>query len=130
MDPHKRASPSIRDMEQTSTTNRNKNNMMVDIELAEPKDESTTFATKQQQQHRKERHCTPIKVLKQFALLLCLTLTFMGVVLIWKTYQMNQVIDYCQATGGRVVAVKPNKTFLRDSILLRCEVLDGDFRRG
>jgi hypothetical protein len=79
IDLHKRASPSIRDMEQTSTTNRNKNNMMEDIELAEPKDESTAFSTEQQQQqHKKERHCTPIKVLKKFALLLCLTLAFMG----------------------------------------------------
>jgi hypothetical protein len=78
MDPHKSASPSIRDMGKTSTTSRNKNNMMVDIELAKPKDESTTFATKQQQQHKKKKQCTTIKSLKKFAFLLCLDLAFMG----------------------------------------------------
>jgi uncharacterized membrane protein YcjF (UPF0283 family) len=128
MDPHKSASPSIRDMGKPSTTSRNKNNMMVDIELAEPKDESTTFATKQQQQHKKKKQCTTIKSLKKFAFLLCLDLAFMGVVLIWKTYQMNEYINDCPATGGQVVVVKVNKTFFGRP--LRCEGLDGDVRRG
>jgi hypothetical protein len=117
-------------MEKTSTTNRNKNNMMVDIELAEPKDEFTTISTEQQQQHKKKKQCTTIKVLKQFAFLLCLTLAFLGVFLIWKNSQLNQFIRDCQATGGQVVGVKFIKTFLRDGILLRCEGLDGDARRG
>jgi hypothetical protein len=102
--------------------------MMVDIELAEPKDEATTSATEQQQQHKEKSKCTTIKALKKFAFLLLLDLAFMGVVLIWKTYQMNQVIDDCQDTGGQFVVVRVNKTFFGRP--LRCEGLDGDARRG
>jgi hypothetical protein len=67
MDLHKSTSPSVHEMEKTSTTNRNKNNknnMMLDIELAEPKDEFTTISTEQQQQHKKKKQCTTIKALK------------------------------------------------------------------
>jgi predicted RNA-binding protein with RPS1 domain len=52
MDLHKSASLSIRDMDENPTTSHHKNNTTKDVEFAN--DDSTAFATEQQQRCKKK----------------------------------------------------------------------------
>jgi len=118
-------------MDQKSSPDRenNKNNTMVDVEIAELKDESTTFTTEEKQRHKKRR-CTTINVLKIFALILCIDLAFLSIVNLVHSHYQNKFLSGCYAAGGRIVGMQVTGTSRLETNGFRCVGVDDDALRG
>lgn len=98
---------------------------MVDIELAESKDEPTAApTTKQQQQQRKRQRRAAIKdFLKGLERCVILSLAFLGFLMIVLCFLPNRWWNTCEAAGGHVVS------FVNDNrIYMHCEGLHHDAR--